>query len=249
MKTRVSIVSYLNSKPFLYGLTKSLIFKDIELSIDFPSKVAEKLILGQADIGLIPVGALKDLRCYEIISDFCIGAFGNVRTVVLASDRPLNKIDTILLDYQSRTSVLLARVLAKFFWKKQFTFKQATDGFENNLIKGSTAGVVIGDRVFNVEKIYSYNLDLSEEWVNYTGLPFVFAVWVANKNVSEQFKEDFNNALKFGIKNISEIAVSEKPQYPEIDIFDYFSRNLDFNFDDKKREGLERFLELAKSLG
>ena len=247
-KIRVSIVSYLNSKPFLYGLSKSPVSKDIEMKVDFPSKVAENLILDHTDIGLIPVGALSNLKYYQLFGNYCIGAYGNVRTVVLASDLPIEEIDTILLDYQSRTSVLLARVLARFFWKREFRFIPAYDGFENNSIKGSTAGVVIGDRVFNVEKRYKYHLDLSEEWINYTGLPFVFAVWVANKNVSEQFKEDFNKALDFGIKNISEIAQTEQANYPDVDIFEYFSRNLNFDFDDRKKEGMRKFLELVNKL-
>ena len=171
-----------------------------------------------------------------------------MRTVVLVSDVPLEKTDTILLDYHSRTSVLLARILARFFWKKEFIFKPASEGFENNSIGGTTAGVVIGDRVFTVENKYRYSLDLSEEWIKYTRLPFVFAVWAANKNVSEQFKTDFNIALELGIKNISEIVHLEQANYPYVDIYDYFSRNLSFELDCEKRDGMKKFMELVKQL-
>lgn len=247
-KIRVSIVSYLNSKPFLFGLQSSIIADQIELTTDIPSKVASKLTLGQSDIGLIPVGALNDLQTYNIIGDYCIGAYGNVRTVVLISDVPLNEVKTILLDHESRTSVLLARILARFYWKKKFEFRPAFPGYEINSVSGTTAGVVIGDRVFKVEKRYKYTLDLSEEWVRYTGLPFVFAVWAANKNVSEQFRDNFNRALEYGIKNISEIVAAEKNNYPEVDIRDYYLTNLSFALDDPKKEGMKRFVELAELL-
>lgn len=247
-KTRVSIVSYLNSKPFLYGLNKSSLARQIKLEVDIPSKVAAKLKNNLTDVGLMPVGALSDLEDYQILGHYCIGAEGDVRTVLLASEVPLEKVDSILLDYQSRTSVLLVQVLARFFWKKPFVWEKTCAGFENRGIKGSTAGVVIGDRVFDVEKKYPYTLDLSEEWVRFTGLPFVFALWVSNKHVGEHFEADFNRALDFGLTNISEIARMEQMNYPEVDIYDYFSRNLSFTLDERKRRGMELFLQLVKRL-
>jgi chorismate dehydratase len=247
-KIRVSIVSYLNSKPFLYGLMKSPVAGQMELGIDIPSKVASKLMLNLVDVGLIPVGALGDLDYYKLVGDYCIGARGNVRTVLLASEVPLEKVDTILLDYQSRTSVLLVKVLARFFWKKNFNWEKTCVGFENRSIGGTTAGVVIGDRVFSVESKYKYTIDLSEEWVQFTRLPFVFAVWAANKDVSKQFESDFNEALDFGVNSISEIVHLEQANYPEVDIHDYFSRNLSFKLDEQKKAGMRKFLELAKKL-
>ena len=119
-KTRVSIVSYLNSKPFLYGLKNSLLADKIELSLDIPSKVAAKLTYNQADVGLIPVAGLEDLENYRIISDYCIGSVGKVKTVVLVSDVPLEKIETILMDYQSEVRYYWQKYLAKFYWKKSF---------------------------------------------------------------------------------------------------------------------------------
>jgi len=245
-KIRVSIVSYLNSKPFLFGLRNSFVANQIELTTDIPSRVASKLSRGEADVGLIPVGALDDMQDFRIIGDYCIGAYGNVRTVVLISDVPLNEVETVLLDHESRTSVLLARILARFYWKRQLVFRPAYPGFEADSVTGTTAAVVIGDRVFKVEKKYKYSLDLSEEWVNFTGLPFVFAVWASNRDVSEQFRSNFNEALEFGIKNISEIV--EKDNYPEVDIGDYYFTNLSFPLDEPKKEGMKRFVELAELL-
>jgi chorismate dehydratase len=138
--------------------------------------------------------------------------------------------------------------LARFFWKNKYKYELATPGYEVNSVKDRTAAVVIGDRVFRVEKKYKYSIDLSEEWVKFTGLPFVFAVWAANKNVSEHFRKNFNRALEFGIKNISEIVAAEKDNYPEVDIKDYYYTNLSFNFDEQKKEGMKKFLEFSQKL-
>ena len=247
-KTRVSIVSYLNSKPFLYGLNKSAISKQFEISLDIPSKIVAKLSYNLADIGLIPVAGLEDLNEYKLVSDFCIGAVGKVKTVVLVSDVPLYEIETILMDYQSRSSVLLAKVLAKFYWKKEFYWKNTCADYQNKSINGKTAGVVIGDRVFELENKFKYSYDLSEEWFDFTELPFVFAVWAANKNVNKDFEESFNRALSFGIENIAEVAKREQLNYANVDINKYFRENINFNFDEKKKTGMKRFLELAKKL-
>ncbi len=247
-KTRVSIVSYLNSKPFLYGLNKSFVANNFEMSLDIPSKIVAKLSYNLTDIGLIPVAGLEDLDDYQIVSDFCIGAVGKVRTVVLVSDVPLDQIETVLMDYQSRSSVLLAKVLARFYWGKEFNWENTCNDFQNKSIKGNTAGVVIGDRVFDIENRYKYSYDLSEEWYKFTGLPFVFAVWASTKNVSEEFQSNFNKALTSGIDNISKIVEMEQNKYPNVNINDYFVQNISFRFDEEKKVGMNKFLELAGKL-
>jgi chorismate dehydratase len=114
---KVSCVSFLNSRPFIYGLQQDKISGDIELSLDIPSVCADKLKSGQVDIGLVPAILIPALKNPHIVSDFCIGADGRVETVLLLSNVPLEKIENIVLDSQSRTSVILARILAGKFWK------------------------------------------------------------------------------------------------------------------------------------
>lgn len=247
-KTRISIVSYLNSKPFLYGIEHSELLSKIELSPDIPSKVAAKLSFDQADIGLIPVAGLRDLEEYHIVSDYCIGAVGKVKTVVLVSEVPLEEVDEILMDYQSRSSVLLAKVLARFYWKKKVNWENTCADFHNKSIKGNTAGVLIGDRVFNVEGRFKYCYDLSEEWQKFTGLPFVFAVWASNKVIPKDFENEFNQALELGVNNLEKLAEQETTNYPGVDIPGYFTDNISFPLDDEKRKGMKKFLELAQKL-
>jgi chorismate dehydratase len=247
-KYKVSLISYLNSRPFLYGLEKSSLTDEVEICLEFPSRTAVKIGSNQADIGLIPVGALVDLPDYQIVSDYCIGAGGPVRTVVLASEVPLKKIGTILLDYQSLSSVLLVQVLARFFWKKEVKWKNTRDNFENKSISGNTAGIVIGDRVFHVEKKYPYIYDLSSEWMNYTGFPFVFAVWVTRKTLSPLFLEKFNKAIAYGVENIPDVEKAVQANYPGIDIDEYFTKNISYVYDDRKKAGMNYFLQLVREL-
>lgn len=247
-KLRISIVSYLNSKPFLYGLKKSDFSGDFQISCDIPSKIAAKLSYNLADIGLIPVAGLEELNKYSIISDYCIGAVGNVKTVVLASEVPIHKVDTILMDYQSRSSVLLAKVLAKFYWKKEFFWKNTCSNFQNESIKGKTAGVVIGDRVFDIENRYPYVYDLSEQWYKFTALPFVFAVWASTKIIDAETERRINSAFSLGLERLDEVIEMEQKKYLGVDIKKYLTQSISFTFDEQKKLGMKKFLQLARKL-
>src|SRR5665648_555796 len=129
-KIRISAVKYANTYPFIYGLLESGFDKKVILETDHPADCAAKLISGKVDIGLIPVAALPLLKEYYIISKYCIGANGNVRTVMLLSNCPFEDIHTIYLDYRSRSSVNLAKVLAKNFWKREFSWINTFKGFD-----------------------------------------------------------------------------------------------------------------------
>lgn len=242
-KIKISVVSYLNSKPFLYGLNHSELIKEIDLQLDIPSVCAKKLIDGQVDIGLIPVAVLPKLKEHYIISDYCIGAEGKVASVMLYSEVPLQEIKTILLDYQSNTSVLLVKILSRNFWKINPQWIPAQADYEKN-IKENTAAVIIGDRTFGIENKYPYSYDLAEEWQKFTHLPFVFACWVANKKLPDYFINKFNLALKYGIDNrpalISELT--EQKAYPT-DIEVYLNQHIKYDYDDAKKQALSLFLD------
>lgn len=244
-KMNVSVVSYGNSIPFAYGLMHSEIWKDINLSLDIPATCADKVLSGIADIGLIPVAETLRLKEYEIVSDLCIGASDFVKTVILASNCPVNEIKEVYLDYQSRTSVVLVKVLAKMLWKIQPTWIPASVGFESTSIKGNTAAVIIGDRTFTVKSNYRY--DLAHEWKTLTGLPFVFAAWIANKKVDDIFKTRFNKALEFGIQNIeASVDYFKDNLTPNVDFVDYLRNNIDYQLNEPKRKAMNLFLDYAR---
>ncbi|MBC7693883.1 MAG: menaquinone biosynthesis protein [Burkholderiales bacterium] len=244
MKHSVSIVNYYNTTPFLYGINHSDFKSQINLELDIPSVCAQKLKNNQVEIGLVPVAILPELESYHIITDYCIGAFGKVDSVKLFSEKPLDELTHVLLDYQSKTSVTLVQVLNKHFWKKNIQFIDAKEGFEKQ-ISGTTGAVIIGDRTFGLNE-HPYQYDLSEEWQKFTGLPFVFACWVSNIKLEEPFVEEFNKALAYGVNHIEE-AIVEKPNHTKgFDAYDYLKNKISYNLDADKRKALVKFLELMK---
>ncbi len=247
-KIKISAVSYLNSKPFIYGLQHSGIISNINLSLDIPSVCAQKLIDNTVDIGLIPVAAIPQLKEHYIISNYCIGALKKVSSVMLYSEVPLNSIEKVLLDYQSRTSVMLVRILAENFWKISPQWIKAETGFEDH-IKGSTAAVIIGDRTFGLENKYPYAYDLAEEWEKFTHLPFVFACWVANKKLPAEFIGQFNSALKAGLDSRSVLIkeINSSGSY-RVDVESYLRDKISYTLDQRKKQALELFLEYVNKL-
>jgi len=249
-KIRISAVKYANTYPFIYGLTESGFEKRVILETDHPADCAEKLISGRVDIGLIPVAALPHLKEYYIISDYCIGANGDVRTVMLLSNCPFEEIETIYLDYRSCSSVILSKVLAKNSWKKDFNWINTSEGFDFKNIGLNEAVVLIGDQCFEYENSYRYKIDLAREWKEFSGLPFVFACWTANKKLDDEFIEEFDKALQFGVKNID--AVVEKfgktGTITGNVLKRYLTENIDYDFNNEKKKGLKLFLELMSKL-
>lgn len=243
MKIKVSAVSYLNTLPFLYGINNTKLINQIDLSIDMPSICADKLIAGEVDLGLIPVAVIPKLKNSHIVSDFCLGANKKVNTVLLLSDVPLNEIKTVLLDYQSRTSVNLVKVLAKEFWKITPKWVNTEKGFEKK-IKNNVAGVVIGDRTFSIKNNYKYAFDLAEQWYINTKLPFVFAAWVANKPLPNSFINDFNKALNFGVENINQVvnAYSSK-QISKDRLLYYLTEEMSYTYTQEKQKALSLFFD------
>ncbi|HSC37349.1 MAG TPA: menaquinone biosynthesis protein, partial [Chitinophagaceae bacterium] len=173
-KIKVGAVSYLNTKPLIYGFGQGMMQDEVELILDYPSSIAGMLLEDKIDLGLVPVAIIPRLRESHIISDYCIGAEGEVASVCLFSDVPVGEVTEVLLDYQSRTSVRLAKLLLKEYWKVSPLLTDARADFRDH-IRGTTAGLVIGDRAFEQRKLSAYRYDLGEAWKLHTGLPFVFA--------------------------------------------------------------------------
>jgi chorismate dehydratase len=235
----VGAVSYLNTKPLLYGIERAPIRKDIDLVIDYPSRIAAMLLNDEIDMGIVPVAVIPFMREYYINGDYCIGSNGSVASVCLFSESPIEKISTVLLDYQSRTSVQLARILLKEYWKVSPVLLDAGKDFRDD-INGGTAGVVIGDRALEQRRISPYIYDLGEAWKALTGLPFVFAAWISNKPLDPAFIKEFDAANRQGLLQLDAV-VAENP-YPVFDLHDYFTKYLDYRLDEQKRMGLKKFL-------
>ena len=246
MQIRVSCVKYLNSLPFIQGIQSHSIHNSIHLSLDTPAECYQKLSEGTVDIGLVPVTYLYEETKGRVISRYCIGSRGKVKSVILVANQSLETVDNIYLDYQSKTSVNLVKVLARHHWKRDFNFIKAKPGFESSPIPSSAAYIIIGDRAFDYYnkglKIY----DLGEEWFIFSGLPFVFACWTSNKQLPEFFISEFNDALNKGLKDIKKLIEEIRPQkhYSNIDFNEYFQKNIHYNYNENEQEGLKLFLNL-----
>lgn len=241
---KLSIVNYYNTAPFLYGLKHRPLQGNPVFEYDIPSVCAQKLQNKQVDIGLVPVAILPSLSEYHIISDYCIGADGAVDSVKLLAHNPLEELTHILLDYQSRTSVTLVQVLNKHFWKKNIEFIPAKEGFEKQ-IEGTTGAIIIGDRTFGLtSENYPYQYDLALEWKKYTHLPFVFACWVSNTKIDQNFIDDFNASLAYGINHITEAVKEKTIDINGFDAHDYLKNKISYNLDEGKKLALNMFLEL-----
>ena len=246
---RVSAVSYLNTVPFVYGLRVRL--AAAELLLDTPSGNAEAFLRGEADVALVPVGALPLLDeaaagDYEIVTDYCLGARGPVRTVVVVCDGPIAEVKKIYLDPDSRTSVLLTRHLCGALWGIEPEFEPLIDlGKLENPQKGE-AFLLIGDKVFGYEGRFGYSYDLAREWRALTGLPFVFAVWVARTGVPLSHLAALEKALRYGVEHIPEaLAASSHATRPYA--LEYLTGNIDYTLDAPKRRALSLFLKFPNT--
>jgi chorismate dehydratase len=218
----------------------------VELSKDIPAECARKLLDDEVDLGLVPVAIIPKLKEHHIISDYCIGAIGKVHSVLLVSDVPVEQIESIYLDYQSRTSVQLCKLLAKNHWQILPKFLQANTGYETK-IEGKTAGVIIGDRTFNMPKKFQFQYDLAEEWMKWQKLPFVFAAWVSNKELPTDFIEEFNQVLTFGLDHKKEaIDHFQINNISPLNQLNYLENSIKYELDSKKKEGLDAFLKFLK---
>ncbi len=243
---KVSAVSYANTFPFIYGIEQKMNHSDLEMSLDVPAVCAEKLSKGVVDIGLVPVAELSNIPNAQIISKYCIGAIGEVKTVLLMSKLPLDEISEVYLDSESKTSVNLIKVLASRFWKKNWKWQNAPSSFP--IPEKHDSIVLIGDKTYQFRDDYPYIYDLAEVWLEYTGKPFVFAAWVVNRKLPIEFIQDFNQALSFGLHNIDAALDVYAHESQKDELSDYLNNYISYDLDEAKLEGMELFLNYLKTI-
>ena len=246
-KIRVGAVSYLNTKPLVYGLSR--LDDRIELSFDLPSRLADKLAASELDIAIIPsIEAMQRSHQYEIISDACIACAGPVWSVRVLSKVPFDQIESLALDEGSRTSVALTTIL----FSQQFGKVPATRNLpmsEDPYQQDTDAVLVIGDRAMKYPPdTFPHIWDLGEKWFDHTGFPFVFAMWTARKELDvDGIEEAFVAARDRGLNAVEEIARNESPRYglTHQQCVDYLTKNLHFYLGENERRGLQLFQQFA----
>jgi chorismate dehydratase len=240
-KIKVGVVSYLNTRPLVYGLKLPPIADEIDLIEETPARLADLLLNDKIDVGLVPTAVIPQLKESFIASDYCIGTETEVASVCLFSEVPLDEIQKVYLDHESRSSTALLRWLMRDSWGIYPEIIQATDDSYRKQITGTTAGLVIGDRAFEQRRISTFIYDLASEWRAITGLPFVFAAWISNKPLPESFVTKFNEANAVGLNHIDEIVAEQ--QFELSDLRKYYSLHMSYKLDKRKIDGMRLFLQ------
>lgn len=239
-KFRVGAVSYLNTKPLIYGLEHSSVKEEIELMVDYPARLVHLLQKGDLDIALLPVAAISKIKDASIFSNYCIASDTEVASVCLFSEVPVEEIQEVYLDYQSKTSVALCKLLLHNYWHTRPMLLEADEQFINQ-IKDKRAGIIIGDRALENLQRFPYVYDLAKAWNDYTQLPFVFATWVSTKQLPDDFIQAFNEANQFGLTHIHTIC--ETIDFPAYDLKKYYTENISYELTEERRKGMMLFMK------
>ena len=243
---RIAAVSYLNTIPFIYGIRHAGNLR-AELLLTPPALCASNFIDGNADIALLPSAVVPRLKDAELVTDFCIGAEGEVRTVVVVSNTPIEEVRRIWLDAHSRTSVQLTGYLAARRWKIAPQWLDMSDYAVLDTPQEGDAFLLIGDKVFDHEEKFRYRYDLADAWREMTGLPFAFAAWVARSGVDDRTVERLAEALDYGVRHIPE-AIACYGYGDRSYAYDYLTRNIDFVFDEQKRRATALYWQEGRKI-
>ncbi len=248
----VSYVSYLNSRPLVYGLEKGLVKHDFNLQKDVPSVCAERLLQGEVEMGLVPsIEYARSKGTWKIVPELCIAYNGPVRSVALFFNQDIKRIRTIALDTSSRTSVVLLKILLieKFEIEPEFiTMAPNLD----DMLKRADAALIIGDKALHYQAQVPNHLDLGEEWTDMTGLPFVYAFWAGHElSLTHTEVDIMQQSYQLGAQNLTKIA----REYAVGKSFDwhfyndYLTKHIFYQFGEDEKAGLMEFFHYAFYLG
>ena len=249
-RIRIGAVNYLNSKPLIEGLGDELarVAPSTELVLDYPSRLADDLEAGRLDVALVPsIECLRDSD-YEVVTDACVATHGPVLSVKLYSRVPVTEITSLALDEGSRTSATLAQVLLAERYGLQPELEPLPLG---RSVDASSADAVllIGDRAMHLlDEPFVETWDLGEVWSDWTGLPFVFALWATRRGTDlGRVEEALATSRDRGLQSLDQIALREAAELgiPTSAAADYLHHNLHFHLGPAERHGLELFQRLA----
>ncbi len=250
---RIGAVNYLNTKPLIWGLEE--IAPRLELSLDYPSRLADRLAAGQLDVALIPSLECFQNPAYRIVSDACIGCRGPVLSVKLFSRVEIPRIRTLALDEGSRTSAALVQVLlAKRHGVRPELVPLPLDADLEHSTADAT--LLIGDRAMHSPPgRFATVWDLGDQWCRWTELPFVFALWTARPELPEEPMAELDTVLAMarnqGVRQLE--AIAEREAAPlgltEPECLNYLSQNLHFSLGPRQQQALGLFQQYCAELG
>jgi chorismate dehydratase len=248
---RLSVVQYLNSVPLIWGMLHGEQQGKFELQLTVPSVCADSVRRRRADVGIIPSIEYQRLDRGQILSGMSIASKQEAKSVLLLSKMPLTQVQTVALDHSSRTSAALVRIMMDKFYTRRVSFSPASPQ-PDEMLRHADAALVIGDPALTYSGQVAEVHDLAVEWRKFTGLPFVFALWVGHDDASLSRRHaEFAASLDFGLTHIDDIAAEYAPKLgmTASAVKVYLTENIDYSLDEENREGLRLFYRLAREAG
>jgi chorismate dehydratase len=251
-RLRISAISYLNTAPLMWDFEQGRGGKDFDITYTVPSQCAAELQRGTADIGIIPSAAYASIPNLSILPGVAIASRQAVRSILLVSRRPMNEIRTVALDNSSLTSVALTRVLFEKYWGGAREFSSLPPNLDS-MLESHDAALLIGDPALKVDRAKYQTWDLAEEWIHFTGKPFVFAFWAVRQEALKASSLDlaaiFLESRDHGLEpaNLTQIAKTWAPKIglQEDDVVQYLTSNIYYYLDEAALEGLRLFYRYA----
>jgi len=257
-RLRISAISYLNTAPLMWDFEHGEAGSEFDISYTLPSACARALEAGTADIGIIPAAAYAQIPGLMVLPGVAIASRRSVRSILLVSRVPVDKVRTIALDTSSMTSVALTKVLFEKWLGGGRTFTPMSPDIEN-MLAHNDAGLVIGDPALQIDRSRYLTLDLAEEWIRYTGKPFVFAFWAVRQNAlpeaasSQDLATVFQQSRDHGLEPASLDQISRewtsRLALTESDVRSYLTENIYYQLDPPCLEGLQLFYRYAAEIG
>jgi chorismate dehydratase len=257
-RLRISAISYLNTAPLMWDFEHGEAGSEFDISYTLPSACARALEAGNADIGIIPAAAYAQVPGLIVLPGVAIASRRPVRSILLVSRGPAEKIRTVALDTSSMTSVALTKVLFEKWLGGPRTFTAMEPDIEKMLAQHD-AGLLIGDPALQIDRSRYHTLDLAEEWIRHTGKPFVFAFWAVRQNAlyevspSQDLAATFQQSRDHGLESASldHIAREWAPRLglSETAIRSYLTANIHYHLDTACLEGLHLFYRYAAEIG
>jgi len=248
---RIQGVAYLNAWPVLYGL---MLGKEPErLRMALPAVLAQRLLKREVDVALAPVATLFLRPGFELVPGICLGADGEVLTVLIVGERPVEEMDKLLLDTSSGTSVILAQLVASHRrGGRSIEIEPADPARIAREARGATGAVLIGDPAFAARHHFPYFLDLGQAWKEWTGLPFVFAAWIAQAGALDaDVIAMLEHSVTFGLAARRDIAHLWAAQHGGEPAFyeRYLTAHMQYRLEPHFEAGLSEFLARAHRAG
>jgi chorismate dehydratase len=257
-KLRISAISYLNTAPLMWDFEHGDAGRSFNTSYTLPSACARSLAEGAADIGIIPAAAYTQISGLVVLPDVAIASRRAVRSILLVSKTPIEKVRTVALDTSSLTSVALTKVLFEKWLGGGRTFTSMAPDIDKMLTEHD-AGLVIGDPALKIDHSRYHTLDLAEEWIHRTGKPFVFAFWAVREEALVEadpaldLAAVFRNSRAHGLlpQSLDQIAREWAPRLAisEADVRSYLTENIHYQLDAGCLEGLQLFYRYAAEIG